>query len=301
MAIYWIQGKECERSKAMKKILILMIVAAMLLTSAAMAKVPSEMKVVNCKEWVSLRAEPNSEAQRFAEVKLGETVRGFYASYGDFTQCEYEGAVGYILNDYLEVMGGVKEITRDASAEPTYSQPMEDGSLAVWKDYSDFGETMYLARLDASGNEIWHYATESLSSTELSMVDAFVNTPAGLVMVYNNDYGLIALDAATGMEKWTLPCSEVSLGGSITGAVGSDGSMYIGGYYGPDPVGISADGKVLFESESLYEGEYGPATFYWLHEISVQENGITARYENGDMPVKASFDFSGKMISWEKE
>ena len=277
----------------MKRILILAVAAIMLLASAAMAQVPSEMKIVNCNEWVSLRAEPDSTAQRFAGVKLGETVRGFYGSNGDFTHCEYNGAVGYILNEYLEVMGGAKEVSCDTSAEPEYSFEMDGGSLKVWKSCGETSEVMYVARMNASGNEIWHYATESLGTTELSSVDAFVNAPANLVMVYNNDYGLIALDAETGMEKWTLPCGEVSLGGSIVTAVGDDGNMYIGGYYGPDPVGIDPEGKVLFQAAQ------DETYFYWMSSITIAPDGIAVVYDNGGEAVIATYDMQGKLIGHE--
>lgn len=289
----------------MKKILIL-VLAAMLLMSSALAQVPAEMKIVNCQEWVSLRSEPDSAAQRFAEVKLNDIVYGFYGSNGEFSQCVYEGLVGYILTEYLEILNDKREVAIDTSGEPAYSLAMENGSLKVWKDYGKLGENinemMYVSRLDASGKELWSYATESLGAPQVDTVDAFVNEPAGLVMVYNTYYGLIALDAETGAKQWVLPVSEASLGGSLAHAVGADGTMYIGGYLGPDPVAISAEGKVLFETSSLHEDPvYGEGEFFWLYEIAVTADGITACYEGGaDMPVKVVFDMNGKMLSWEE-
>lgn len=293
----------------MKRILILAIIAALLTAPLAAAQTPSEMQVINCNEWVSLRAEPDSNAQRFAEVPLGETVYGFYASNGDFTQCSYRGSLGYILNQYLEVVSEGGAVKHDPAAEPDQRIPMEGGCIAIWKGYHDddakdlYSETMYIARLDENGNEIWSHSSESLAAFELSSVDAFVNAPANQVMVYNGYYGLTALDAETGAEKWTIGCDTVSLGGDIRYAVAEDGSMYIGGYYGPDPVGISADGRVLFESSCLHEDPYlGETDFCWMDRVEVHADELIAHYRNvEEPPVTVHYDFSGNMLSWEEE
>jgi len=286
----------------MKKTLVLVLVA-LLCASCALAEVPCEMKVVNCQEWVSLRAEPDSASQRFAEVKLGETVKGFYESNGDFTQCVYNGAVGYIMTQYLEVVSTVPAPVQPAG-EPSVELALADGSVRAWKGLSDTAETIYLGRYDAQGQLLWDYATESLGSTELEALTVFQNEKAEvpMVMVYNSYYGLIALDAATGNEIWTLPVSEVSLGGSIVHAVSSDGTMYIGGYYGPDPAAISADGKLLWRASSAHNEEgVGETTFYWMDNIVDLSDGIAVHYENGGSPVWVGYDLKGKMVSWEAE
>lgn len=293
----------------MKRVLFLAIIAALLFASFAAAQTPGEMKVVNCNEWVSLRAEPDSNAQRFAEVPLGETVYGFYASNGDFTQCSYRGALGYILNQYLEVVSEGGAVEHDPSSEPDQRISVEGGCIAIWKGiYEDdekdlYHETMYIARLDENGNEIWSHSSESLAVSELSSVDAFVNAPANQVMVYNGDYGLTALDAETGAEKWTIGCDTVSLGGEIKYAVAEDGSMYIGGYYGPDPVGISADGRVLFEASSMHEdSNFGETYFCWMDRVEVHTDELLVHYVNvEEPPVTVHYDFSGNMLSWEEE
>ena len=288
----------------MKRILMLILAALMLFSCCAAAEVPAEMRVVNCQEWVSLRAEPDSAAQRFAEVPLGATVRGFYRSNGDFTQCEYQGVVGYVLTQYLELVSDGESAYRMDGSEPSGELQLSGTPVYVWKGLGDVSETMYLARFDETGDLLWDYATESLGTTELESLDAFINDRGAqpMVMVYNSYYGLTALNAETGEEIWSLPCTTVSLGGSIKTAVGEDGTMYIGGYYGPDPVAISADGQVLYQCSSLHEdAEYGETTFFWMCEIEVLPEGIAVHYENGAEPVKAVFDATGAMVSWEAE
>lgn len=288
----------------MKRMLIL-IIAAMLLLGCAQAQTPTQMRIVNCEEWVSLRAEPDSNAQRFAQVPLDATVRGFYQSDGDFSQCEYQGQVGYILNRYLQSGEDGANVNRLDGSEPSFELKLSEGAVYAWRGYGDVSETLYLARFDETGELIWDYATETLGTTELESLSAFVNENGALpmVMVYNSYYGLVALNAQSGEESWTLRCAEISLGGGIKFNVGEDGSMYIGGYYGPDPVAISADGEVMYQCSSLHEdAQQGETKFYWMYEIEVlSEGGLIVHYENGDEPVKATFDTNGNMISWEAE
>ncbi len=57
--------------------------------------------VVNCDYWVSLRAEPNSEADRLAKVPKGTQVVGYYYNKRWYA-CNYNGLFGYIDSDFLE-------------------------------------------------------------------------------------------------------------------------------------------------------------------------------------------------------
>ena len=288
----------------MKKILLLALVAAMLLASAAQARVPGEMQIFNCEEWVSLRDQPDATSDRCAQVPLGAKVRGYYASHGDFSCCEYDGAVGYILNEYLQMPGGQPEPAQLPDGDPSYEFSLENGScVRAWYGFASNSETLRIGCYTETDALLWSYETESLFSSELTAVTLFLNQKAEtpMVMVHNSSYGLIALDASTGEEIWILPGSQVFLGASITHAVANDGTMYIGGYYGPDPVCISADGKVKWESSSMHT-EYGmEIEFCWLNDIIVLSDGIAAHYNDCDGPAWVGYDTNGKMISWERE
>ena len=61
-------------------------------------------------------------------------------------------------------------------------------------------------------------------------------------------------------------------GGSITHAVGADGTIYVGGYYGPEPVAISRAGEVLWQAST-------GSDIYWLYDIQVLPEGVLASYE----------------------
>ena len=59
--------------------------------------------VVNCREWITLRSYPSTEAESLAQIPLGEWVRihrGFYRN--GFYAAEYEGQEGYVLAAYIK-------------------------------------------------------------------------------------------------------------------------------------------------------------------------------------------------------
>lgn len=61
----------------------------------------NQLTVVNCQEWVSLRATPSTSAERLATVNLGESVTYVADAPNGFTQVSYGGKTGYILTQYL--------------------------------------------------------------------------------------------------------------------------------------------------------------------------------------------------------
>ena len=58
------------------------------------------MYVVNCSEYVNLRAAPDTASQSLAHVPLGAQVLA-YGGEGDFYRVEYAGMRGYVYADYL--------------------------------------------------------------------------------------------------------------------------------------------------------------------------------------------------------
>ncbi len=157
--------------------------------------------------------------------------------------------------------------------------------------YQSANEYLMVVGLDASGNELWKKETTSDSITELEQTNAFIGgtQAAPLVLMYNACKGLTAIDPATGAEAWTLDKKKVDLGGSISYAVDANGVAYIGGYYGPDPVAIDANGNVLWQASSGKEG----AT--WMYRMELLADGVACAY--GSMASEHSgtivYDFNG--------
>lgn len=60
-----------------------------------------DMYVVNCREWVSLRAEMNTSSARLAKVPLGAKVTEVYFWTDEFAWCTYNNQTGFIQTRYL--------------------------------------------------------------------------------------------------------------------------------------------------------------------------------------------------------
>ena len=152
-------------------------------------------------------------------------------------------------------------------------------------------EYIMVVGVSAEGNLIWAQETKTGSVTELMQTDCFVGGTAEnpLVMLYNTWTGLMALDPATGMTKWAVLKEQVELGASITYAVDANGVAYVGGYYGPDPVAIDAEGNVLWQTSS------SSAHAQWLYGIEPREDGLYAHYSmlNGDKSGWVVYNYDG--------
>ena len=271
----------------MKRMLLVLLVIALCIPCGALAE--GMLKIVNCQDWVSLRSAPDSGSERLAQVPLGALVTGEYDYDSDFSHCSYGGVSGYILNEYLEA--------------PALAEQVDGLTILAERSYSSSGEVMELTCLDANGSELWKRVFQSPYATELDCTDAFVGGTAvePTVLVHVSGVGLTALDLYTGQEKWTLGEDVVSLGGSLSCAVGEDGTMYLGGYYGPDPVAISVDGEVLWQSSSVYGEQDGyPMEFWWLYALELGPDGLTATYDMSadERGGQVLYSLDGQMLSY---
>ena len=271
----------------MKRMLLVLLVIALCIPCGALAE--GMLKIVNCQDWVSLRSAPDSGSERLAQVPLGALVTGEYDYDSDFSYCSYGGVSGYILNQYLET--------------PALAAQVDGRTVIAERSYAGSGEVMELTCLDANGSELWKRVFQSPYATELDCTDAFMAGTAAepMVLVHVSGVGLTALDLYTGQEKWTLGEDVVSLGGSLSCAVGEDGTMYLGGYYGPDPVAISVDGEVLWQSSSVYGEQDGyPMEFWWLYALELGPDGLTATYDMSadERGGQVLYSLDGQMLSY---
>ncbi len=159
--------------------------------------------------------------------------------------------------------------------------------------YQENSEYLALAALDAAGSQLWMLNTATSGITELSLTDAFVagTDTRPLVMLYNAEVGLWAIEPETGVIRWFLSRDTIILGANISHAVvPGSGILYIGGYYGPDPVAIDANGIVLWQANS------GRDDIYWLCKIDATSDGLVCAYgtlgEQG-IPGTVIYDYNG--------
>lgn len=260
------------------RMLVLALLVTCLCTCTAIAGYMAEMVVVNCDEWVSLRSAPDASSERILKVPLGATVTDCEIVSSEFARCSYGGRSGYIMTKYLSG-NAAPGVPVSRSELMTFGENVLDVSHSGYnaiacRDYADSGELLKVACFDQTGNPVWSYDTLTNYVTELCMTEAF---PGGtydqpMIMVYNAGIGLIALDFHTGEELWILSSDDISLGGSISFAVDGLGNMYIGGFYGPDPVAIDMYGTILWQAAPGIDA-------YWMHEIILTEAGVTAIYD----------------------
>ena len=58
-------------------------------------------RIVNCKNWVTMRASASTKAATVTRIPLGEYVEAY--KYNEkFAECYYNGMHGYVLNQYLK-------------------------------------------------------------------------------------------------------------------------------------------------------------------------------------------------------
>ena len=101
--------------KTVSILVALFLIAALLCGSAALACDGCDesgylgtMSVVNCNEYVTLRAQPRKSAAAVARVPLGAEVETYHRI-GEFTECYYGDLHGYILSAYLSYEIGAYE------------------------------------------------------------------------------------------------------------------------------------------------------------------------------------------------
>ena len=109
----------------------------------------------------------------------------------------------------------------------------------------------------------------------------------------NRELALSMLDLLSGKERWCVTTGNCSLGNAAATAVGKDGTVYVAGTDGPDPVAITQDGIVLWRSDVNNPDVYGP------YEITVDNDAILVKYESGmtDGYKLVTLDSNGQLIS----
>ena len=116
------------------------LLACPLLSAAACAEDDfiGAMRVVNCKEWVSLREKPDASSECLVEVPLGAVVANCANASKAFIYAEYGGLSGYIMSQYLEVVPvelihlGDMRVAAEGMWTPMYLGAAETEPVIQW-------------------------------------------------------------------------------------------------------------------------------------------------------------------------
>lgn len=292
-----------KRLAAILFVLLLLITAGADLHPAALAadRAPVEhdfryigaMKVVRCKEWVSLRAEPYKSSKALARVPLGSIVYNCsrIKQKKSFVYAEYEGLSGYILLEFLEPAPQFEPAVTSATTQKmTLKELSAKGRVVL--DWQDFNITVKATReivqegkinreilrlgCFIDGEPLWgHIETLDNYSTQ-PLLKAFIagTEDDPMVMLYDGGYGLTMKDLLSGADRWTIMKGNCDLGDAAIVAVDDEGTMFIAGSQGPDPVAITQEGRILWEADIEDPDVTRP------FEIKAKGNGIQVKYGN---------------------
>ena len=311
----------------MKKFLFILLVLILCLVCAVSAAerktvVKDEyyigaMRVVNCKEYVSLRAAPDKTSTVLAKVPLDSIVlycsknvkqyaSGKYTKQADkFIRCEFEGQEGYILKKHLKPAPEFEPAeTKQDSEIMERDEIIGNGEIIM--EWKEFNVSVLAAYEEIPENEaVWKYVrigcfidedpiwgyTEAVKQTGQEIaLKAFMGGTEDepMVYVYDEAYGLSMLELMDGTEVWTVLSDTCPLGDASVYTFGEyTGILYITGSNGPDPVAISSEGNILWRSQIDDPEVYGP------QEIVLNTNNIEVSYESGK---KVMLEYNGELI-----
>ncbi len=281
-----IRTKEGDIVKRALILLCALCILSGLILLPGFAEEKLNMRIVECEQWVSLRKEPSSWSERIMKVPLGAVVEDCVRVSDAFYRVHYGGRVGYILSQYLSALP-YSGAWRTQETVP-YEMLEQSDRIILRKEYNEmtilaslsFSEEGEVLRVDCyHGREaLWGWETGVEERSELQMTAAFmggtIDSPC--VLIYNGRIGLTCVDLMTGEEQWFLSTDQVSLGASVCNAVADDGTIYIAGFDGPDPVAIAVDGSILWAVQIEDEEIFHPI------EIRLTDGAIETAYECGD-------------------
>ncbi len=264
------------------------------------------MRVVNCEEWVSLRAEPDTKSERLAQIPLGTNLEDCYRYSDEFVSCEYDGCYGYVLNKYLQPASTFGTgLTVNEKIKMTEEEIISCGTVILdtrmdairilaSADTAGQGEQLRLG-VFVDSEPVWGYLSTIAEAAQQRGINAFIGGSSAdpKIMIYNMETGLAMLELWNGEIRWTITPEECSFGAGNAVAVSDDGVIYIGGWDGPDPIAVSADGVIYWKSDVMSETTFG------LCRIELNMDEIDAYYDSGDGTVKlAMLEYNtGELIS----
>ena len=123
------------------------------------------MKVINCRECVSLREAPSKTSRSLADVPL--CAIGYYCSRNEktfapspykkqvhmFTKCEYEGQEGYIMSKYLGAAPQFEPVqTKAKNVVMTREEIIGSGEIVL--EWSEFNVSVLAARETTNENGV---------------------------------------------------------------------------------------------------------------------------------------------------
>ena len=271
---------------------------------------PYYMQVINCENYISLRATPSTSAKVLRQVPLGAVIEGCVQISDSFVSCTYDGVSGYVLIKYLGVYEPPMDSAFDDLDWPSYElfKTRGEGVLeytfngytaVVRRNTAENKEEIMAICYDSSMKPVWTLGDQTDYTTELTLTDAFIAGSADmpLLVMFAVEKGFTAY----GVGKWTdiLWQNEDSkkLSGSLTYAIGRDGAIYVMGAYDSSLLCVNKEGETEFTTDHFN------ADVYWPYHIELDQNLIYVYYdcESGTegMVYRDTYNYNGSYINTE--
>ena len=143
-----------------------------------------------------------------------------------------------------------------SQAYETYQKNQAVVSVEFTSEYENSRQYAVIRGLNQAGEEIWKKETEHFLATELDRVNEIGMREE--VYYYAAGGTVTALDLQSGEVLWE---NEEFQGASLSYSFGSDGQLYLCGYYGPDFFAVDQEGNTLCRIDSF------SAQYQWPHGI----------------------------------
>lgn len=249
------------------------------------------MVVVNCLEWVSLRAMPSSNSAQLKQVPLNAVVENCVQVNDKYIFCSYEGAYGYININYLEEYTGLSpEGFADLPDLPAFDELLAAGeNVLAWSDgkhlvlaqraYAEDHEELLAVCYSPELKPLWAYACQSEGIAQLTGTNAMMGGTAEdpQLITYVTGRGLVAISVnePAASVAWEITEGDVTaMSGSTVSAVDTNGNLYLCGSFDDAPMCIDAEGSILWEAENE------DPDIYWPYRINIRENTIEVFYDS---------------------
>ncbi|MBR4236576.1 MAG: hypothetical protein IKR85_11040 [Clostridia bacterium] len=285
--------------------------------TSAYVPLPYLMKVVNCTNYVSLRALPNTASAQLDRVSLGELVSDCARVDDKFIYCTYNGLKGYILSEYLEPYFETETVDYGPTFDMLGEYPALNEFNAIGEQVAQvtFEGCMLIARrtyvhgdefLSTSDHEqlmlvcysalnvpMWSELFESDYTTELTITHAFEagTIDAPLMVVFVAHKGLWAYEAAAVKNlRWMVLEND-------TDTIGPDGKYPepVLGVGGSPCTAVEKDGTIYmcgyYDSAPVCISSQDGAvlwhavnnnynSIYWPYKINLTQTGIEVLYDS---------------------
>ncbi len=263
------------------------------------------MRVVHCKEWVSLREGPRKTYNRIMKVPLDAIVMNCRYEKKGFVKCEYQGEEGYIMLKYLEPAPEYEPAETSAESRVMTREEILEGAEKVldWKEFNvSVLASHQMSTADKIPKEIlkvgcfiddnpaWGYIESVDNKGDQTLLRVLIggNIDEPQVLVYDAEYGLIMIDLLSGREKWVLPHAVCDLGDAGVTAVAEDGILYVVGSEAVTVTAISEDGRVLWQAIPDVKGTAAG--------ITLDPDMIEVEYQTDSGRKIALLGYSGDVI-----